>query len=649
MNKPASIVLLLSLIAFSFSSVAQTLFTYGSRSVSKDEFLKAYNKNNTTNELSEKALREYLNLYIPFKLKVQAAYDLKLDTLASQRAELQSYRNQIMQGFLTDEGSLGRLVDEAFNRSQQDLRISHIFIPASQDSSAEFNERAEQQAKQAYDALRSGKNFGDVAITYSADPTVKANRGDLGYITVFSLPYELETLAYSTPLNQISQPYRSKAGYHIFKRTAERKAVGKIKVAQILLAFPPDATDAMKKAISLKADSLYKQLKKGADFTAMATEHSNDNFSFQQGGVLPEFGAGKYAASFELAAFSLQNNNDISQPVLTEFGYHIIKRLSVVPVVTDKKDKAFIEELERQVKTDQRMELSKKAFNQNILRTIQYKKGNYNTEHLWAYTDSTLRNRPVPPNTTITPVTVLFSFAKQQVTVNDWLAFRRSVGGVERITSGKSQQELLDYYLELASTEYYRNHLEEYNPEFAFQVKEFKDGNLLFEVMQRQVWDKASSQQEALKKYYASNQNKYWWEANSVSAILFTAMHDSIAKDLKLKLQKDINSWRKIVEGYEGNVLADSGRFEMTQLPVSSNSGISPANYTAFAKSETDESVSFAYIIKLFPQRELRSFEDARGYIINDYQQHLEAQWIAELRKKYPVKTNEVVFRSMVR
>jgi len=129
------------ILAFLFSLgslYAQPLFTYGSKSVTKEEFLKAYNKNNTYEKNDEKALREYLDLYTKFKLKVQAAYDLKLDTLPSQVAELQSFRAQLIQNYLNDESSVNVMVDEAFQRSQKDIRISHIFIPAGQKNRLHF-------------------------------------------------------------------------------------------------------------------------------------------------------------------------------------------------------------------------------------------------------------------------------------------------------------------------------------------------------------------------------------------------------------------------------------------------------------------------------------------------------------------------------
>jgi peptidyl-prolyl cis-trans isomerase SurA len=255
-------------------------------------------------------------------------------------------------------------------------------------------------------------------------------------------------------------------------------------------------------------------------------------------------------------------------------------------------------------------------------------------------------NKPVPRNTTISPATVIFSFAKQKVTLRDWLAFRRSTGNADNINSGTSQQQLMDYYRDLVAAEYYRNHLEEYNKDFAFQVKEFKDGNLLFEVMQRKVWDKASTDSAGLKKYYNAHKDKYWWE-NSASAILLTAMHDTIAANLKTKIQSNYRDWRNIVDAYNGNVIADSGRFELSQLPASPGATLAAGSITPYLRNETDSSVTFAYIIKLFPQKEQRNFEDARGYVINDYQQYLETAWIAELRKKYPVVVNQTVFKSL--
>ena len=254
MNRFCRFFSFLMLLLIAGNLTAQTLFTYGRKPVSKEEFLKAYNKNNTTEKRDEKSLREYLDLYTKFKLKVQAAYDLRLDTLPSQKAELQNFRMQLVQNYLNDDNSLNTLVDEAFGRSQKDIRISHIFIPANAKDSPAVIKRAKQKIQEAYKQLQAGKDFGQVATAYSADPSVTVNKGDLGFITVFTLPYELESLAYNTPLGKFSAPYQSKTGFHIFKKTAERKAFGKMKVAQILLNIPTDADNATQQDFKRRAD-----------------------------------------------------------------------------------------------------------------------------------------------------------------------------------------------------------------------------------------------------------------------------------------------------------------------------------------------------------------------------------------------------------
>ena len=647
--KPLARISIILLLLFAIGPLyAQPLFTYGAKPVSKEEFLKAYNKNNTYEKSDEKALREYLDLYTKFKLKVQAAYDMKLDTLPSQIAELQSFRSQLIQNYLNDESSVNAMIDEAFLRSQKDVRISHIFIPAVETDSAETIKKAKQKIDAAYKQLQAGKDFGEVAINYSADPTVKSNKGDIGYITLFSLPYELETLAYNTPVGKFSTPFHGKNGFHIFKKTAERKALGKIKVAQVLLNIPADADEATRQDFKRRADSIYDAATKGADFGALAAAYSGDNFSFQTKGELPEFGPGRYEAGFEKAAFALSRDNQISQPILTEYGYHIIKRIHHTPIPTDKNNKEYLAQLKEQVVNDDRIEVSKRIMQQKILKVVGYKKGIYNAADLWAYTDSVVRDKPVPPKTSIRPNTVLFSFTKQSITVNDWIAFRRSTDDVDRVTAGKTSVELLNYYADIAATEYYKNHLESFNKDFAFQMKEFKEGNLLFEVMQRNVWDKAATDSIGLKNYFNTHKNNYWWE-NSVSGILFTAANEKTANDVLLKLKATISDWRAITEGYEGNVIADSGRFETVQLALLSDYKFSPKTFTPVLKNQSDTSASFAYVMEYFPQRTPRNFEEARGYVINDYQIFLEQQWIDQLKKKYPIKINETVFRSLLR
>lgn len=460
------------LIISASAATAQTLFTYGNHSVSKEEFLRAYNKNSNGEVPTQKIYEDYLNLYIRFKLKVQAAYDKGLDTLPSQVAELQSFRNQVIDSYITDDKALQQLIHEAFQRRQKDIHLAHIFIPFDTKNPADTS-IAYKRAMDAYKELLKGTDFGNVARLYSADSSVQREGGDIGYITVFTLPYGLETLAYTTPTGKFSKPYRTKSGYHIFKNINERPAVGKLRVAQILLIVPSDATEQARNIIKLKADSIYNALQKGSSFKLLAGKLSNDNLTYLSGGEMPEFGIGTYSKRFENIAFGLAKNGEISKPFLDSDGYHIVKRLSRTPVNTNRDSVEDMVLLRQQVLNDARKDVMNKRMVERIYNITHLKKEDYNEAALWKY---------------------------------------------------------------------YRDHLEEYHPEFAAQMKEFKEGNLLFEMMQAAVWNKANEDSTDLAAFYQAHKEKNNWKSSAEALNDYqTYLEDKWIEMLKQKYPVKIN------------------------------------------------------------------------------------------------------------
>jgi peptidyl-prolyl cis-trans isomerase SurA len=624
---------------------AQTLFTVDGNPVTKDEFLKAYNKNNTGAKPTERSYRDYLDLYIRYKLKVQAAYDARLDTLASQRTELQNFRNQVAESYLKDESSLDKLVKEVFERGQKDVRLAHILITLPKDAQPADTLKAYEKAMAAYAALKRGRKFSEVAAQYSDDPSAKTNGGDIGYITVFTLPYELESLAYSTPTGKFSKPYRTPGGYHIFLTEHERKALGRIRIAQILLSFPPGATAAMRDDARRRADSVYRKLQNGADFATVARVYSGDNLSYQSGGEMPEFGVGRYDSAFETAAFSLDRDGAISEPIESVYGYHILKRIARKPFPAQW-DEATRTQLKQQVMNDPRIEVSRKALLARIEQQTGFHRFEFSDPDLWAFTDSAARNTGLASFRGMNYSTTLVSFSRQAYTLKEWLDYVRSVRG-QRPGGPQANAALFDRWIERIAQDYYRNHLEEYNADFAFQLMEFKEGNLLFEIMQRRIWDKASLDSAGLRNYYEGHKDKYWWDA-SADALLFTCKNQGIADALKAKLvSHPLALWREMTDSSAMSIQADSGRYELAQIPNPTKTELSPMIYTPFSTNAVDQSVSFAYILDVYHNRAPRNFHDARGFVINDYQNWMEDQWITELKKKYPVKIEEKVFASL--
>ncbi len=627
---------------------AQTLFTCAGQSVSKDDFLKAYNKNNTGAKATTAAYRDYLELYIRYKLKVRAAYELHLDSLPSQKSELQSFRAQVVENYMHDEESMTRLMNEAVARGRQDIRLAHIFIAIPKNATPADTAKAYERAMFAYGDLKKKKGFAETALAWSDDPAVKNNRGDLGYITVFTLPYELENLAYSVAPGQFSKLYRSHAGYHIFKNLGTRRAFGRIKAAQILISLPPGASEAARTVARLKADSIYQALVKGADFAQLAKSYSGDNLSYQNGGELPEFGVGRYDSAFETAAFALTRDGEISQPVLSAFGYHIIKRIWIKPFPRElnKETSPAVRQL---VTADPRIEVSHKALLTRIYREAKYSFSTaFPLGDLWAFTDSASLNKALSSYRGLNYQTMLFSFAKQQYSLKQWLDYLQTLRNSRAVLTGKTHQELMDQFTRAMAMDYYRNHVEDFDGDFAFQLNEFREGNLLFEIMQRKVWDRASTDSSGLRNYYEAHKGKYWWDA-SADAVLFTCNNQKTADGLRSALSATPSDWKKISDNAGAGVQADSGRFELSQIPAPGKEKIdfSVGLITPFFTNSADNTVSFAYILRVYPERSPRNFKDARGFVINDYQVSLEDQWIAELKKKYPVNVDEKVFKTL--
>ncbi|HEX2684212.1 MAG TPA: peptidylprolyl isomerase, partial [Ferruginibacter sp.] len=278
---------------------SQTLFTYGNSAVDKAEFIRAYNKNKTPAADKEKALREYLDLYIKFKLKVKAAMELKLDTLPQLQYDAQSFRTQIEDSYLNNDRTINDLLNEAFIRSQKDLHILHFFIPVEQTAAPDDTLKVYKAISTLYTDLAAGKTDYDNL----AAGTPQISHSDIGYITSFTLPYEYENIIYNLKMGQASKPYRTKNGWHVFKLVGERKAVGKWKVAQILFSLPPNAGEPEKLLLKKKADSVYQLLKNGEDFGKLARWFSDDRTSYGNNGEIPEFGSGKYDISFENEVF----------------------------------------------------------------------------------------------------------------------------------------------------------------------------------------------------------------------------------------------------------------------------------------------------------------------------------------------------------
>jgi peptidyl-prolyl cis-trans isomerase SurA len=638
-------------LALASSAVfSQTLFTYGNAETSKADFLRAYNKNKPSTTDKAKSMREYLDLYSNFKLKVRAAQDLRIDTLPQINYDVQNFRDQVVENYMNDEKGLQMLIDEASIRATKDIQLQYFFVPVAADAKAEDTSKAYIAINELYKTLKNGGvNYKDI-VTENTNKYAPTKFADAGFITVFTLPYDLENVLYSTKMGAFSAPFRSSKGWFIFKIVDERKAIGKWKVAQLLFAFPPAASDATKQAFKTKADSV-RNLLNGMPFVDAAAKFSDDRVTSANGGVLQEFGAGAFNTVFENNVIALKKDNDLSQPFETSFGYHIVKRISATPIPSDLKDATFQYEMKQNVSQDTRISNVK----DNFIKSISIKTGfkrevAVKDEVFFKVADSTLKSGSNLKSKEIVAFSLkpIARFADGTIVKgSEWISFIQSSSQNGDILPQVNATLVNTFFKQTVST-YYKKNLEKYNAEFKYQMLEFKEGNMLFEIMERNVWSKAGIDSMKLINYYNTHKLNYKWAA-SADVIIFNGA-DEKKVTLAYEEFKKGTSWKTIVDKSEGQIQADSGRYELAQIPsYIENTKPTANNLSAIVVNKIDASASFVKYVNLYEAGIQRNYNEARGLVINDYQMVLEQEWLAALKKKYPIKVNENVFKEMIK
>ena len=242
---------------------------------------------------------------------------------------------------------------------------------------------------------------------------------------------------------------------------------------------------------------------------------------------------------------------------------------------------------------------------------------------------------------------IIFTVAGSPVKVNEWLSFVKDYKLNYNKYKGESYPQLLEQFIADNVSGYYRMHMEEYNLNFKYQLQSFKEGNLFFEVMGKMVWNKSKTDLAAIKEYYESNKDHFTW-GESADVILVNAQYFAYA-DYAAENMKAGEDWKKIAAGSEGMIQADSGRYEIAQLPLKPGTKLTEGVITEAIKNGTDNGAGFVKIIRIYPAKLQRNFDEAKSLVINEYQKHLEENWVNDMMKKYPVKINNAVLQSLLK
>ena len=646
------IITVLSILIFS-SVYAQTntFLTIDGHSYDISEFNYIYTKNNANASYADDSLLIYVEKYfIDYKLKINEAKRLGYDTLPKLVNELKQYRSQLSRPYLIDKEKNEALVKEAYERTANEVRASHILVRVPNDA-------APADTLIAYNkiiALRNrivvnGEDFNTVASSPSGseDQSVKTNKGDLGYFGALQMVYSFEEAAFNTVVGEVSMPVRTQYGYHILKVIDKRPSKGRIQAQHIMII---NNTGGQKEEASKqKIDEIYDLLTAGGNFEELAQKYSDDQSSKSKGGLLPEFGGGtkqRMVPEFETAAFALKNDGDFSEPFKTPYGWHIVKRVKLSAIPSYEK---MQRELKLKVEKDVRSQSTQQSFITSLKKEYAFVENKDQLDKLKSIMSDKVFDGSWKNDLVFEFPSPLVTFASKSFTLND---FANHIENEQRREKPKNIDVYINYkydtWINKIILEFEDSQLEGKHPAFKNLMREYEEGVLIFEIMQKEIWNKASEDTVGLKNYYEKNKSEFTYPERFQGTLFKVKDKATAKKTVKLlkktaftdqQIQDSLNTSSKLNANYKKgtfNVNASEFRTKKTgnyrkfkEGKIKLYKGLDGQYYVFNPKKRLDPSI--------------RKFSEAKGIATAGYQNELQKNWMKTLRENAEIEINKTV------
>ena len=642
--------LLLFLFIGYFNGNAQNkknvLLTINSNPVYSSDFTKVFNKNlDLVVEESQKNVAGYLDLFIDYKLKITEAYAQELDKNQQYIKEFKKYEDQLAKKYIYDKRVVSKLVEEAYDRSLEEINAEHILVLSNLNDSPNDTLKAYNKIKEAHVKALKGENFTSLVIEYSEEPGAKKSKGKLGYFTAFQMVYPFENTAYNTKVGEISQITRTSFGYHIIKINDRMKKKPKINVSHIMIFSNKDkkAEDPEE-----RINELYAMIMQGEPFEKIAKQFSEDKNTGVKGGQLKTFGPGDLKApKFENAAYSIKNEGEIIAPVQSAFGWHIIRlnEKFSIPSFEEQKD-----DIEKKVKGGARALVVTQAINNKIIKKYGFKEGESYISYFNNFVnDSILSRKWTYSSIPLTENQILFIIGDHDVTYTDFAEYLRDNQKTIKKYINK-ESLLIDMYVKFKNEtlkNYFKERLEVENTEYATIINDYRNGLLVYDVMNKNIWQIAKTDSTGLKNYYEKTKSNYNWKKR-LDVDIYSSSDEITTKQVQTLLmrgeelatiKKQINSDGKI------NVITVSDVFEIDQSELPED--IIPEKGVSDIK--LNDGFYVVVNIKEVIEPTLKEFDEVRGTVISDFQTEIEKKWMQSLRDKYEVKINNKSLKKLKR
>ena len=625
----------LLLFTLSFQTFAQqptdVLVTINDSIYQVADFERLYNKNiDIIVDESQKDVGNYFDLYTLYKLRLQNAYNLKLDKSDRINQDITKFRTELAEKYFINESTLNALVEEALERSKFEINASHILIAVDELAQPQDTLAAYNQALKIRDEVLNGLSFEKAAEKYSNDLSAKSNKGNLGYFSVFRMVYPFETGAYNTKVGDISLPVRSNFGYHLIKVNNKRATPKPKNIAHILV----ETKDINDQQAKKKINDIYKRLELGDPFHDVAFHFSEDITTRDNGGDLGMYNEGNLnIEGISDILYDLNFNGAYSKPFFSQYGWHIVAvtKVNDLPNQTDLKD-LFL----KRVKNDSRAILLEKDLIDYLKELYQFK---IDQTHL-AETVKMLHREEMmnQPKVDSNPDTekVVATYSDKKITSKNILEHIYSFANQYAFlkTDELVINKALNNYSLRKLKEEYDSQLENKFPDFAHTLKEYKEGLMLFDLLEQQIWDKTATDTLALMQYYETHKEKYIQPDHFTGEVYV------------FKKRYDAKIYHKIIKGrYDVNeddfpmVYKYQGRFTLDDKRLPPNLDIQ----TIGNKVIKHNNLFYVFFVRDKKFENIPDYKTIQSKISADYQTEYEKEYNQNLLQKANIKVNQPI------
>ena len=626
-----ALLLLISTIGFGQNKKKETersplVFRVHKQPVFADEFIYLYKKNHTKPEdFKEAKINEYLQLLINFKLKIEEAKSRGMDTTKAFVKEFSGYKEELKKPYQVGGDELDRLTKQAYERLKEEVKASHILVNVAVDASPEDTIKAFQKISAIRQRIINGEDFQKLASELSEDPSAKSNAGDLGYFTTMQMVFPFETAAYNLKPFEVSNPVRSRFGYHLIKLYDRQPARGEVEISHILLRSENNDSK-----IKSKIFEIYDQLKAGKSWDELCLEFSEDANTKNVGGRLRPFGIGALASvpEFEQMAFSMQKEGEISDPFQSNIGWHIIRLEKKIPLPSYKDVEAS---LKKKVARDERMQISKQALMVKKRKDFAFTENTETENLLLPLADSSIiKAKWVFSGDAPSLSLPIFSLQGKATTLGDFVKYVKSHQTISSLSPKARLTELYESFVEEKINQLEDEKIYNENPDYRNLLVEYKEGIILFEIMEKEVWNKASKDSVGQRNFYDLHKEKYK-AGDRLEAQVFAALEKKQLDELQRKIsagdtikKSDLKKFKSVmsVKAYEKGESKVIDRISWV---------------TGLQETQIDNVFYLVDVKRLVPPG-YKTFEEARASVISEYQDFLEKTWLETLKKKYKVE-----------